>query len=91
MAYTASSFVAPLLAVFRSVAGVLSNRTRETFSTHPIDPVLERVVLPAWHGLRSAASGLRPMQRGGLQIYLLYVVATVVMLLLYLLASGTRL
>lgn len=91
MAYTASSFAAPLLAVFRSVAGVLSNRTRETFSTHPIDPVLERVVLPAWHGLRSAASGLRPMQRGGLQIYLLYVVATVVMLLLYLLASGTRL
>lgn len=91
MAYTASSFAAPLLGVFRSVAGVRTARTAEAFATHPTDPVLERVVLPAWHGVRAAATALRPIQRGGLQLYLLYVVVAVVTLLLYLYAAGRTL
>jgi hypothetical protein len=35
-----------------------------------------------WHGLRWAAERLRPIQQGRLPLYLLYVVATVVVLLL---------
>lgn len=91
MAYTASSFAAPLLGVFRSVAGVRTARTGEAFATHPTDPVLERVVLPAWHGVQAAATGLRPIQRGGLQVYLLYVVVAVVTVLLYLFVAGRTL
>ena len=91
MAYTASSFAAPLLGVFRPVAGVRTARVGDTFATHPTDPVLERVVLPAWHGVRAAAAGLRPIQRGGLQLYLLYVVVVVAAVLLYLVATGRTL
>jgi hydrogenase-4 component B len=88
MAYTASSFAAPLLGAFRSVAGVRTVRTDVTFATHPSDPVLERVILPTWHGVRAAALALRPVQRGALQIYLLYVVLAVVTVLVYLFATG---
>ena len=91
MAYTASSFAAPLLDVFRPVAGVRTARAGDAFATHPTDPVLERVVLPAWHGVRAAAAGLRPIQRVGLQVYLLYVVVAVVGVLLYLVATGRTL
>lgn len=88
MAYTASSFAAPLLDVFRAVSGVRTVRTSNALVTHPTDPVLERTVLPVWRGLRAAATKLRPLQRGGLQRYLLYVVVAVVVLLLYLFAAG---
>jgi hydrogenase-4 component B len=88
MAYTASSFAAPLLGAFRAVAGVHVTRNAVALATHPSDPVLDRVVLPAWHGVRAAAGGLRPIQRGSLQLYLLYVGAAVVTLLVYLFAAG---
>jgi len=91
MAYTASSFAAPLLGIFKSVAGVRTARAVDAFATHPTDPVLERLIVPAWRGVRAAATGLRPIQRGGLQLYLLYVVAAVVTVLLYLLAAGRAL
>src|SRR5260370_41991068 len=91
MAYTASSFAAPLLGVFRPVAGVRTARVGDTFATHPTDPVLERVVLPAWHGVRAAAAGVRRIQRGGLQLSLLYVVVIVAAVLLYLVAPGRTL
>ncbi|MBI1966728.1 MAG: hypothetical protein HYS40_01950 [Gemmatimonadetes bacterium] len=91
MAYTASSFAAPLLGAFRSLAGVRTDRTAHAFATHAIDPVLDWVILPAWHGVRAAATRLRPIQRGGLSVYLLYVVAAVVTLLLYLFVAGSNL
>src|SRR6266852_306218 len=47
MAY-ASSFAAPLLEVFRSFAGVRTRRTAQAFATHPVDPVLDEVLVPAW-------------------------------------------
>jgi hypothetical protein len=50
--------------------------------------VLAGGVLPLWHGLRWAAERLRPIQRGRLALYLLYVVATVVLLLLVLAYAG---
>jgi hydrogenase-4 component B len=86
MAYTASSFAAPLIATFAVVAGTRVERTASRFASHPFDPVLDQILLPAWHGLRAAAARLRPIQRGGLSRYLLYVGAAVVAVLLYLLA-----
>lgn len=88
MAYTASSFAAPLLATFGSFAGTRIEQTMPAFATHPFDPVLDRVMLPVWRGVSVAASRLRPIQRGGLSRYLLYVATAVVAVLLYLLAAG---
>ena len=89
MAYTASSFAAPLLGVFRSFSGVRTHRTAGAFRTHAIDPVLDGVLVPAWRGARTAAAWLRHVQRGGLSTYLLLVGAAVVASLLYLLVAGT--
>jgi hydrogenase-4 component B len=88
MAYTASSFAAPLLAIFGSFAGTRIDRTAPGFATHAFDPVLDQVVLPVWHGFQAAASRLRPLQRGRLSLYLLYVCAAVIAVLLYLLLVG---
>jgi len=90
MAYTASSFAAPLLDVFRSFAGVRTHRTPREFATHAVDPVLDDALVPAWRGVRTATAWLRHAQRGGggLSRYLLWVGAAVVASLLYLLAGG---
>jgi formate hydrogenlyase subunit 3/multisubunit Na+/H+ antiporter MnhD subunit len=88
MAYTASSFAAPLLDVFRSFAGVRTHRTAQAFATHAVDPVLDGVLAPTWRGIRGGAAWLRHLQRGGLSRYLLWVGAAVVASLLYLLAGG---
>ena len=88
MAYTASSFAAPLLDVFRSFAGVRTHRTAQALATQAVDPVLDEVLVPAWRGIRTAAAWLRHAQRGGLSRYLLWVGAAVVASLLYLLAGG---
>jgi len=88
MQYTASSFAAPVLAAYRAVDGVSVVRTPARFATHAVDPVLERLVRPAWHGVRAAAGRLRPLQPGRLSLYLLYVVAAVVTVLVYLILTG---
>jgi len=88
MAYTASSFAAPLIGTFRSFAGFRADRTVQAFATHAFDPVLERVFLPAWHAIESAATRLRSVQRGTLSLYLVYVGAAVIGLLFYLLIAG---
>jgi hypothetical protein len=88
MAYTASSFAAPLLTVFRSFSGLRTHQTAATFATHAIDPVLDGVLVPAWRGARAAAAWVRFVQRAGLSLYLLLVGAAVVASLLYLLVAG---
>lgn len=88
MAYTASSFAAPLLATFGSFAGTRADHTASSFATHAFDPVLDRVMIPMWRGVSAAASRLRPIQRGGLSRYLLYIATAVIAVLLYLLAAG---
>ena len=90
MAYTASSFAAPLLSVFRSFTGVRTHRSAEAFSTHASDPVLDRVLVPAWRGARTAAMWVRQVQRGGLSVYLLLVGVAVVLSLLYLVVAGRQ-
>lgn len=88
MAYTASSFAAPLVGAFRLVAGVRVQRGAESLVSHPFDPVLDHVILPPWRVLREVGEYLRHRQRGPLPLYLLYVVATVLSLLLYLFVTG---
>ena len=57
MAYTASSFAAPLVGTFRLFSGVHADRAAHAFATHAFDPVLDRLLLPAW-GAIAAAAGL---------------------------------
>jgi len=84
MQYTAASFAAPLLQAFGRAAGVRIERTPTAFHTHPVDLVLEGVVLPVWRQVGRAAEAIRPVQQGRLHTYLLYIVAVLLTLLLYL-------
>jgi hypothetical protein len=88
MAYTASSFAAPLVGAFGPVAGVRVDRDADSLVTHPFDPIMDRVILPGWRALRAAGDYLSIRQRGPLPVYLLYVVAAVLSLLLYLFVTG---
>jgi formate hydrogenlyase subunit 3/multisubunit Na+/H+ antiporter MnhD subunit len=88
MQYTSSSFAAPLLSAWSALAGVRSHRTQTSFSTHAVEPVLDGMLRPAWQIVRAGAEWVRPMQRGRLTHYLLYIGVAVVALLLYLLAAG---
>lgn len=82
MQYTASSFAAPLIAAYQPIAGVRVERSASAYRSHPTDLVLTAAIRPLWHGLRWMAERLRPIQQGRLPLYLMYVVATVVLLLL---------
>jgi hydrogenase-4 component B len=84
MQYTASSFAAPLAGVFGPLAGLRLQRGATIFHTHPVDLVLDDVILPAWRRIQQLAVQLRPIQQGRIHMYVLYVVATLVALLLYL-------
>jgi len=50
--------------------------------------VLDRAVLPMWARVQRLALRLRPMQQGRLHVYLMYVVATLLALLAYLIVSS---
>jgi hydrogenase-4 component B len=90
MQYTASSFAAPLLEVFGGLAGVETHDGATVFHSTAHDLVLDRAVLPLWNRVRQVALRLRPMQQGRLHVYLLYIMATLVALLVYLVfAPGT--
>jgi formate hydrogenlyase subunit 3/multisubunit Na+/H+ antiporter MnhD subunit len=88
MQYTAASFAAPLLVVFRAVAGVRAEHTVGAFHTQPTDPILQRMIVPGWHSIRATAARLRALHHGRLSISLLYIVATLVVLLVYLVTTG---
>ncbi len=88
MQYTSSSFAAPLVAAFRSVAGVHTHRSACAFETHAGDPVLDGFALPAWSRIRAVARWFHPLQRGTLSRSIIYVVAAVLVVLVYLVAAG---
>ena len=87
MQYTASSFAAPLLDVFGALSGVRSHRGATVFHSEPVDLVLDRAVTPSWSLIRRTALRLRPIQQGRLHRYLGFVIATLVLLLAYLVAG----
>jgi hydrogenase-4 component B len=88
MQYTASSFAAPLLVAYEPVVGVHTSRSADRLTTHATEPVLDLILHPSWRWIRSLASRMRGLQQGRLSTYLLYVILTLVMLLLYLLVAG---
>jgi hydrogenase-4 component B len=89
MQYTASSFAAPLLGLFGRLSGVHAERSAAAFHTRPGNLVLERGFLPLWRTVQAASARLRPIQQGRLQLYLLYLVVTVGLLLVYLAMRGS--
>jgi len=90
MQYTAASFAAPLLGMFGAASGIVIERRARTVHTRPVDLVLDRAARPLWDRLQHAAGRLRWMQSGRLHWYLLYVLATLAILLGYLAAGGIR-
>ncbi len=90
MQYTASSFGAPILAAFGSLAKPAVRRTPTTYVTDAEDRVLSRVVEPTWARVRTAAATLRPLQQGRVTTYLQYIVVTLIVLLGVLFASVAR-
>ena len=84
MQYTASSFAAPLLAAYGPLAGVRETRSPGAFASHARELVLDGAILPAWTALRWVLWRLRPIQQGRLWVYLLYIIAVLLALLLYL-------
>lgn len=88
MQYTASSFAAPILAAFQPLAAVRDERTPDAFRTVPKEPLLEAIVLPGWRLARSWSARLRRVEEGRLQLCVLFIVAAVVGVLVYLLVAG---
>lgn len=91
MQYTASSFAQMLTGMFRSV---LAPRIHEPeirsafaepsrFETHQDEPVLDRKLIPAAHFIKQLFSRARPLQQGLTHQYLIYVVLTVIVLLIW--------
>ena len=87
MQYTASSFAAPLVSLFGRLSGVHEHRGATVYHSTPRDLVLDGAVLPLWDRIQRAALRLRPMQQGRLHVYLLFIVATLLVLLAYLVAA----
>jgi hydrogenase-4 component B len=88
MQYTASSFAAPLLEVFGAASAVRAHRGATVFHSEPFDLVLDRAVAPVWAMVQRIGVRLRGLQQGRLRTYLVYVVATLTMLLAYLVVRG---
>ena len=94
MQYTSSSFAQPLTEMFRAL---LSTRrhglpitrlfpTESTFSTETPDIFSVRLLRPGIKGVGSLLSSLRWLQHGRLQLYVLYIAAALVALLVWRLA-----
>jgi len=56
---------------------------RASFHSHVPDLVLDRVLVPTLRGLAIGCNWLRGLQRGRVQLYLLYVFLTLLCLLLF--------
>ncbi len=84
MQYSASSYAAPLLAAFGPLAGVRQAREATAFHSHPLDLVQDGAALPIWRALENLSRRLRGWQGARIRWYLLSVVATLLVLLYYL-------
>ncbi|MBE0602242.1 MAG: hypothetical protein IH611_01255 [Deltaproteobacteria bacterium] len=91
MQYTASSYAQPIVRMFRFLrlsrrqfirpAGLLPSESE--FATRTPDMFKENLWRPAFAGIGSLLSRVRPLQHGRIQIYVLYVVLTLLALLLW--------
>ena len=87
MQYTAASFAAPVLEPFGRVTGVRAERDEHAFVTHGRDPVLDGGLAPAWTRVRGAGGMLASAWTRALHVALLWVLATVLALVVYLALS----
>jgi len=95
MQYTAASFAEPVLAPFASLihrtvvdeppAGYFPRTAR--YEEHVGDMAGERLLVPAVRRVVSAAGRLRVLQAGRIQLYLAYVLATLLVLLVWQVAA----
>jgi hypothetical protein len=91
MQYTSSSFAQMLVALFAKALLPITNVPRinalfpssSRFSSEVPDAVLDRGVLPAFRLVAWLMSRLRVLQHGSIQLYLLYVFAALLWLLLW--------
>jgi len=89
MQYTASSFAAWSVGHFRwalhpetTLPGLDRPFPREArFGSHVPDTVLDRLILPVMHGSARLVAASRVLQRGRMQLYLVYVAVALVLLL----------
>ena len=97
MQYTGASFSQPLLDPFGGVLDVRVDRRgpvgyfpREAaFEEQTGDPAGERLLLPATRQLLGVFSRIRVIQQGRVQLYLAYILVTLVALLLWQLGAGS--
>ena len=90
MQYTASSFAELLGRLFRPILAAEVRepgvegpfpQTPARFETHIPDPVLDRLLLPGIERIRRGFGRARAIQTGHIQMYLVYIVVTLVALL----------
>jgi hydrogenase-4 component B len=91
MQYTSSSFAQMLVGLLAWVLRPTAHTIRVeglfplpgTFRSHVPDTVLDRVVVPAFTLIGRILAWLRPIQRGSIHLYLLYILGTLLVLLLW--------
>ncbi len=91
MQYTAASFAQAITDAFRPFLGgePRIKRPQGAFPgasgmhTEPRDPFLHRLFSPLFGAVAWAASRLRPLQQATIQVYILYIAATVLVLLVW--------
>jgi hypothetical protein len=91
MQYTASSYAQPLTALFRLLLGTKTRAAlpvglfprRATFHTHTPDTFREGLYRPAFAGVERILDRLRVLQHGRIQLYVLYIVVTLIVLMVW--------
>jgi hydrogenase-4 component B len=91
MQYSASSFAQMLVALLGWALRPTVHAPRlegpfpgaAAFESRVPDTVLERVVAPSFERIGRVAAWLRPIQRGSVHLYLVYILATLLALLLW--------
>jgi hydrogenase-4 component B len=91
MQYTASSFAQPLTALFRPVLRTRMRLTppaglfpaRGALATETPDTFREALFRPAFAAVERALGRLRLLQHGRIQLYVLYIVATLIALMVW--------
>jgi len=91
MQYTANSFADPVFAPFAMALHIRTHGevpveifpAEAHFERHVGDVAGERILVPAWRRLLKLAYRLRVIQHGNIQIYLVYILVTLVLLVLW--------
>jgi hypothetical protein len=91
MQYTASSFAAPLLGMFRWLFPSAARSAAPEdlfpedgrFDTHHVDAIEHRLVRPGFAAMGRIAAYLRRLQHGRLRWYVLYITLALVALLVW--------